>query len=120
MNIELHIERLILDGLPITTAAGEAVQAAIEAELVRNLASVAGRSSLPDGLALDRVTGEALHLTGREGPRDLGRLIAGSVQASLARSFLPPESHHLAPQLSPQFVPSSAVPMNYSLPERRS
>ena len=37
MNINLHIERLILDGLPITRQQGPHVQAAVEAELTRLL-----------------------------------------------------------------------------------
>ena len=110
MNIELHIERLILDGLPITTGDGTVVQATIEAELVRQMESVAGRPNAPDGLALDRVTGELLHLTGRERPRDLGRLIAGSVQTSLAQSFVPAASHDNGPRPSIQSAPSSVVP----------
>ena len=36
-NIHLHIERLILDGLPIERAQGPHVQAAVEAELARLL-----------------------------------------------------------------------------------
>ena len=36
-NIHLHIERLILDGLPIECAQGPHVQAAVEAELARLL-----------------------------------------------------------------------------------
>ena len=37
MNINLHIERLILDGLPIEPRQRAQVQAAVEAELARLL-----------------------------------------------------------------------------------
>lgn len=37
MNIELHIDRLVLDGFPLTAAQGAAVRAAVEAELSRIL-----------------------------------------------------------------------------------
>ena len=36
-NIHLHIERLVLDGLPIDRGQGPHVQAAVEAELTRLL-----------------------------------------------------------------------------------
>jgi uncharacterized membrane protein len=39
MNINLHIERVILDGLPIARHQAPQIQAAIEAELSRLLAS---------------------------------------------------------------------------------
>ena len=35
MNIQLHIERLVLDGLPLTRREGALVQAAVETELAR-------------------------------------------------------------------------------------
>ena len=39
MNIHLHIERLILDGLPIAGGQGAAVRVAVEAELIRLFAA---------------------------------------------------------------------------------
>jgi hypothetical protein len=39
MNIHLHIERLILDGLPIADGQGAAVRVAVEAELIRLFAA---------------------------------------------------------------------------------
>ena len=38
MNINLHIERLVLDSLPVTSDEGDSVHAAVEAELARLLA----------------------------------------------------------------------------------
>jgi hypothetical protein len=38
MNINLHIERLILDGLPVNGSDSSIVQAAVEGELMRLLA----------------------------------------------------------------------------------
>ncbi len=37
MNVSLHIERLVVDGLPLTTAQGPAFHAALEGELMRLL-----------------------------------------------------------------------------------
>ena len=37
MNIRLHIERLILDGLPVNSVQSPQVKAAVEAELTRLL-----------------------------------------------------------------------------------
>jgi hypothetical protein len=39
MRISVHIERLILEGLPVTSPQGHQVQAAVESELVRLLAT---------------------------------------------------------------------------------
>ncbi len=37
MNVHVHIERLVLDGLPLQPAQAPAVQSAVEAELARLL-----------------------------------------------------------------------------------
>ena len=46
MNIHVHIERLVLDGRPVTTAQGPLVQAGLEAELTRLLAEYGLRKAV--------------------------------------------------------------------------
>jgi len=48
MNINLHVERLVLDGLPVTRSQGPLLQAAVEAEL----ASLLAKDGLPPYLAV--------------------------------------------------------------------
>jgi hypothetical protein len=120
MNIELHIERLVLDGLPVTVAQAKAVQAAVEAELIRRLGSVAARPNSPAGVALARVTDETLRLTGREQPADLGRHIARSVQGSIAGTLFSAASPVIAPSSSVHSAPAAVARPNVSPPERSS
>jgi hypothetical protein len=83
MNIELHIERLILDGLALTPSERAQAQAAVEAELIR-LLTVDGLNveSLAGG-ALPSLRGEAIQvMNGNDGAR-LGTQIAQSVHRGL-------------------------------------
>lgn len=78
MNIHVHIERLILDGLPVTVQ-GPLVQAAVESELVR-LLDVDGLS--PDfrsSRAIHRLSGGTIQPTSETKPADLGYQIARAV-----------------------------------------
>ena len=85
MNINLHIERLILDGVDIAPGQRPLMQAAVEAELTR-LLTVGGLSpALTRGGALHRVSVNAIQLTSGAGPADLGRQIAGSVYGGIGR-----------------------------------
>lgn len=80
MTVRIHIERLVLDGLPLTSAQGPAVQAAMEAELGRLIQSRGiGEQS---GGAVPRVTAPAVRL-GRETPTRTGERIAASVYRGL-------------------------------------
>lgn len=59
MNINLHIERLVVDGLPYASSDGEALGAALRAELVRLLGKD-GLASIPAGGSFPRVDGGAI------------------------------------------------------------
>jgi hypothetical protein len=104
MNIELHIERLILDGLPVSAAQGPLVQAAIETELARLLGDDARLSQLSTGFAVNRVTGENFHLTRDAHPATLGHQIARAVRGSIGKNFSAPAGGggHTANQESPK------------------
>ncbi len=81
MNISLHIERLVLDGL--TAHAGQAgrFQAALEAELSRLLAE-RGLPGVAPG-AIPHLAAAPVRLA-PGAPAQWGRQIAGSLVASLA------------------------------------
>ena len=85
MNINLHIERLILDGLPLAPAHGAQVQAAIEAELSRLLTAGGLHASLQSGVALPGVRADALQLNADSSPKQIGRQIARSVYGGIGQ-----------------------------------
>jgi hypothetical protein len=78
MKIDLHIERLVLEGLPPASSAhGAAIGRAVESELTR-LLSVDGTpmaSSRFEGV----VQGGAVRLLPERGPGDLGEQIGAAV-----------------------------------------
>jgi hypothetical protein len=80
LNINLHIERLILDGLPVKSSQGVLVQAGVEAELARLLAA---RTLSVNGDALPIVHGTVLQLNPQISPRELGKQIGRSVYAGI-------------------------------------
>ncbi|MGA9365505.1 MAG: hypothetical protein WBW16_14170 [Bacteroidota bacterium] len=90
MNINLHIERLILDGLPLTSSQGVLVRAAVEGELTRLLA--AGMPGVTGG-ALPSVQGSDLQLSPQISPKQLGQQIGRAIHAGLNRSV---ESHSIS------------------------
>jgi hypothetical protein len=83
MNISVHIERLILDGLPIAQRDRARLQAAIEEELSRLLTEGALAVDLRASGMLPRRTGGALELTSDEEPRLLGQRIARAVYGGI-------------------------------------
>ena len=82
MKINLHIERLVLDGLPVTAHQGELIQAAVESELARML----GADGLPEmtGAALRNLTCGPIQLASESQPAQTGNQIAQAVYAGLA------------------------------------
>jgi hypothetical protein len=83
MNINVHIERLILDGLPVARHEGPLVQAAVEAELARLLAVDGLANSLMSGGATSAVSGPEITLRGNHNPARLGQQIARAVYHGL-------------------------------------
>jgi hypothetical protein len=81
-SVVLHIERLVLDGLPVSHGQSASVQAAVETELAR-LLSQQGVSSSSAG-ALTRLAGGSIQLTHKIQPAHLGHQIAAAVHTSLA------------------------------------
>jgi hypothetical protein len=81
MNINVHIERLILDGLPVDGRQGSVLKAGVEAELVRLLGEK-GLSGI-SATMVERLSGGMIQLTGKSRPADLGQQIAQSIYTAM-------------------------------------
>lgn len=82
-NIHLHIERLILDGLPIERAQAANIRAAVEMELTRLLAENGLAASLQAGGALSGVQASPIWLAPGSPPAQIGAQIAQSVYSGI-------------------------------------
>jgi hypothetical protein len=83
MKINLHIERLVLDGLPLNDAAAVAqLRAGLEAELAR-LIVAAAPGLPPTGGAVPRLQAAPIHLSPAAKPARLGQQIAQAVHGAL-------------------------------------
>lgn len=82
--IKVHIERLVLEGLPVERRQGPLVQAAVEAELSRLLAQGGLGQELSSGGAVPSVPAESIRLEGGS-PAQMGRQIARSVYGGMNR-----------------------------------
>jgi hypothetical protein len=83
-SVQLHIERLILEGLPASRAQGPAIGAAVEAELTR-LLSVEGLATSA-ARAEPHLPAGHIHLIPDGGPRSIGQQIGGAVHHVLNQS----------------------------------
>lgn len=85
MKINLHIERLVLEGLPIAHHQGPLVQAALERELTRLLGAEELRSRLNfSSGATPRVTAPGIQML-NENPVQAGEQIARAVRGSITK-----------------------------------
>jgi hypothetical protein len=82
MSIRVHIERLVLEGLPIGRHEGPLVQAAVEGELARLMGEGAPAIS---GGAIARVSAPAVSLARNDDPARLGQQIARSVYGGIGK-----------------------------------
>jgi hypothetical protein len=85
MNIEIHIERLVLDGLAVSRADAPLVQAAVEAELSRLLTNGALAPNLLAGGAVPRLRAAAIPAPHGGEPTGLGTQIARSVYGGISK-----------------------------------
>jgi hypothetical protein len=83
MNINLRIERLILDGLPVTRGQAPLIQIAIEGELARMLNTRGLGSEVIGGIAVPSVRSSGIQLTSQNEPRSLGKQIAAAVYSGI-------------------------------------
>ena len=85
MNIQLHIERLVLDGLPLTRREGALVQTAVETELARLLGAEGLSPVLAGGGMTPSLAAPSVSFTPGGDPATLGMQIAHSVYGSFGR-----------------------------------
>ena len=83
MKINVRIERLILDGLPIERRDGAAVQAAIERELAKLFNSGQLSPALLSSSMVASLRAESIELPEGVNPATLGQQIAQAVHQSL-------------------------------------
>ena len=85
MKINLHIERLVLDGLSIDRTQGGKVRAAVEQELTRLLAAGGLSQQLGGGAPVPRLRGGNLKVAKGVEAGALGAKIARAVHEGIGR-----------------------------------
>jgi hypothetical protein len=83
MNISLHIQRIILEGINLPVHQRPALQAAVTAELTRMLAEGGLTPDLTVGGALTFVRANDLQIPTGDNPTQLGNQIAQSVYSGI-------------------------------------
>jgi hypothetical protein len=84
VNVKLHIDRLVLDGIAVEPGQRPALQAAVEAELARLLAEGGMGETWAAGGAVPALKAAGFQMNG-EGPVQLGRQIAGALYGGLGK-----------------------------------
>jgi hypothetical protein len=86
MKMNVHIERLILNGLPATSAQGPQIGSAIQTELVRLLATEGLKDELRGGIAVPHIRAGVIQLGAENQPAKLGNSIAQAVHEGIGNS----------------------------------
>lgn len=84
MKINLHIERLILDGVNIAPSQRDLLQASVITELTRLLNNGGLADNIVEGAAFPRLSTNSIQLTDNK-PKQLGQQIAQSVYGGISR-----------------------------------
>ena len=82
MNIQLHVERLVLDGLPISRYEGVLMRGVVERELGRLVGGGALISHLTSATAVPMLSGGKISLAG-DSPQRLGTQIAAAIHSGI-------------------------------------
>jgi len=85
MNINLHIERLVLDGISLAPGQRPLLQAAVQTELTRLLASGGLSDSPQSGGALYSMRAAGIQLASDGSPARLGEQIAEAVYGGIGK-----------------------------------
>ena len=85
MTIVVHIDRLVMDGIPLAPGSSGRLAAAVEAELGRLLAVGPLPLALRSGGAAPSTPGGSIHVAGGESAPSLGCSIAEAVHGGLRR-----------------------------------
>ncbi len=86
MQIELHIERLVLDGIPVSQRDRGALLTSVETELTRLLTEGGLSTDLSGGIALPSLRAGSLSLSPGGNPAQLGARIARAVYEGIGRT----------------------------------
>jgi len=84
-DIVLHIDRLVLDGIPLAHGDSRVLHAAVEQELSRLLATGVIAPALLAGGAVPRVTAPSIALPSAASATVLGQRIAAAVHGGIGR-----------------------------------
>jgi hypothetical protein len=83
MKIQIHIDRLVLDGLPAERSHAAVIQTAVQAELERLFAEQGASPMLLAGAAVPALSTTGLSVDTAAKPAVLGREIAHAVHGAL-------------------------------------
>ncbi len=83
MNVNLRIDRLVLDGMEIAPEQCPVLQAAVETELSRLLTEGGLSPSLARGVAVPHLSVRDMQITGTSSPTEMGQQIARSVYGGI-------------------------------------
>ena len=84
MNVNLHIEKLILDGIDLSPQERSQLDIAMRAELTRLIAAEGINSSLQGGGTYDRLAAGNVQFSPGQSPDVMGQHIAQSVYRGIA------------------------------------
>ena len=84
MKINLHIERLVLDGINIAPGQRDLLQASVTNELTQLLNNGGLADNFVEGDALTRLSTSDIQLTGYK-PMEIGQQIAQSVYGGISK-----------------------------------
>lgn len=85
MSINLHIGRLVLDGLNISPGQGSQVKTAVESELTRFLTEGGLLSDFQGGGAIPNVRANPIQISGDANPSSIGKEIARAVYGGIGK-----------------------------------
>ncbi|MCF6260634.1 MAG: hypothetical protein L3J98_10835 [Gammaproteobacteria bacterium] len=79
MNINLHIERLILDGIPVNKENKPKINAAVKSELSHLLSNSKTSTGLPSNRSIHSIHGGNISVKPNQNPTILGHKIASAI-----------------------------------------
>lgn len=86
MNVELHINQLVLDGFTLTPHERALLRAAVEGELTRLLSEGGIGASWQSGGAVGSMRADSVHLPADNSPALIGEQIARSVYSGIGKT----------------------------------
>ncbi len=87
MNINLHIERLVLEGLPLHRSERGIVEAAVMAELTNLLTTSGTPETWQENIIVPHVNAAEMQLHQPSTPNQIGQQIAQSVYAGFSTGW---------------------------------